>query len=453
MRPLTQKEINRALKISIIEGILGVTALQFFGGPYITGYFLWLDANPVIMGFFGSIPFLANSLQILTLFYSNKLLSRKKYVFWLLLPSRTLFLSFALIPLLPKNLRVPTALLVFLYTQIAAALSVPAWQSWMADLVPSDRIGRYFGLRNFILGFVQIPAMLIAGNILDTFERGFKSFAVLFSLAGIIGFLDGLTFQFQDEPPYTPTESSLNPFKALKFLLKYEHYRNFLSGFVFWYFALGLVGPNINVMLIKELEFSYTTIGLLNAIGMFIGTIFQPFWGNAGDKYGFQYLLKMCVLMQTFAVLLWALSIPSFLYVLMVQIFVGIFITAGTGPMVFNTLIVVSPKELKTEAFAIFNGMANFALFLGSLLSGFIVNIFHGIEFQIGLWQFSSIRMALFTSFILRLLAAIRLLKLDIGPAEKVKFFYLVKEMYTTSVIPWLGKIWHIVRVRRTNKK
>jgi len=450
LKPLTQEQINKALKIAIIEGILGVTALQFFGGPYVTGYFLWLGADPLIMGLFGSIPFLANFLQMLAPLYSNKLKSRKKYVFWLLWPSRTSFLTFAIVPFLPKHLRIPIALSIFLYIQITAALSVPAWQSWMADLVPSERLGRYFGLRNFILGFVQIPVMFIAGSILDIFGKGFKSFAVLFSIAGVIGFMDGLILRFQDEPPYRPTESSLNPFKAIKFLLKYEYYKNFLSGFALWYFALGLIGPYINVMLIKELKFDYTTIGLLNAIGMLMGTIFQPFWGNAGDKYGFQYLLKLCVLMQAFAILLWAFALPSFLYILIVQIFIGIFITAGTGPLIFNTLIVVSPKELKTEAFAIFNGTVNFSLFLGSVLSGLIVSTFQNIDLQIGLWHFSSIRIAFLISFILRLIAAIRISKLDIGPAEKVGFFYLVKEMYTTNIVPWMGKIWSIVRVRKS---
>jgi len=448
LKHLTQEQINKALKISILEGVLGVTALQFFGGPYITGYFLWLKASPIIMGIFGSIPFLANSIQILAPLYSNKIKSRKKYVFWLLWPSRTSFLSFAFIPLLPEKIRIPAALSVFMYTQIAAALSVPAWQSWMADLVPRERLGRYFGLRNLILGFVQVPTMLIAGNILDSLGKDLLGFAVLFLTAGIVGFFDGLVFKFQDEPPYIPRESSLNLFKAIRFLMKYEHYKNFLSGFVLWYFALGLIGPYINVMLIKELEFNYTTIGLLNAIGMLVGTVFQPFWGKAGDKYGFQYFLKLCILMQAFAVLMWALAIPSFFYVLITQIFIGIFIVAGTGPLIFNTLVIVSPEELKTEAFAIFNGSANFALFLGSLLSGVIVSLFQNVEIQIGLWKFTSIRMTLLTSFALRLIAAIRISRIDIGPAQKVGFFYLVKEMYTSNLVPWMGKFWSIIRER-----
>lgn len=448
MRHLTEEQINRALKISILEGVLGITALQFFGGPYITGYFLWLQASPIIMGIFGSLPFLANSIQIFAPLYSNKIKSRKNYVFWLILPSRTSFLLFAFIPFLPAKTRLPIALSLFMYTQVAAALSVPAWQSWMADLVPHERFGRYFGLRNLILGLVQVPAMLLAGSILDSFEKELLGFMTLFSIAGVMGFFDGLMFKFQDEPPYTPLESSIGLLKAIRFLMKYGHYKNFLLGFVFWYFALGLVGPYINVMLIKELEFNYMTISLLNAIGMLVGTFFQPFWGKAGDKYGFQYFLKLCVLMQTFAVLMWALAIPSFFYVLVTQVFVGIFIIAGTGPLIFNTMVRVAPKELKTEAFAIFNGSANFALFLGSLLSGVIVSLFQNLEIQMGFLKITSIRMALLTSFGLRLLAAIRISKMDIGPAKKVGFFYLVKETYTSSLVPWIGKFWNIIHSR-----
>lgn len=124
-------KIKRALNISIIEGALAVLINQFFGGAYLTGYFLWMGASSFFIGLFGSIPFLANTLQLLTLSFSHRLKSRKQIIVPLMWTARTSILLFAVFPAIRHGLLF--AYLLYFYIQIAGALSAPLWQSWMSD--------------------------------------------------------------------------------------------------------------------------------------------------------------------------------------------------------------------------------------------------------------------------------------------------------------------------------
>ncbi|WP_233186179.1 hypothetical protein [Thermotoga sp. KOL6] len=89
----------------------------------------------------------------------------------------------------------------------------------MADFVPKNMIGSYFGFRNFIHGLVQIPAMFTAEAILDSLGENWKGFGTLFFVAGSLGFLSGYFLKIQYEPPYEPRGASITMTKAVKFLL------------------------------------------------------------------------------------------------------------------------------------------------------------------------------------------------------------------------------------------
>lgn len=441
-------KIKRALNISIIEGALAVLINQFFGGAYLTGYFLWMGASSFFIGLFGSIPFLANTLQLLTLSFSHRLKSRKQIIVPLMWTARTSILLFAVFPAIRHGLLF--AYLLYFYIQIAGALSAPLWQSWMSDLVPKDMIGSYFGFRNLIHGAVQIPAMFLAGAILDSLGENWKGFGTLFLIAGSLGALNGYFLKIQYEPPYKPREASVSITKAVKFLLKEEHFKNFLLGFAFWQFAIGVGTVYINVMLLKEVEFSYLQISVLNAVGMFIGTLFQPFWGKLGDRYGFQYFLKVCLWIHAIVILLWALTPRSFLYVFFLQIIIGIFVTAGTSQLVFYTLMYTAPSSLKTEAFSVFNSLSNLSLFAGSLVASVLVALLENISLPFGI---SAIRLTMFISFFLRASAAYIISRMDLGTPQKVdSLIQAVKESFFSGTVPWIRERLNTLNIFRRKR-
>ncbi|WP_233186178.1 MFS transporter [Thermotoga sp. KOL6] len=191
----------------------------------------------------------------------------------------------------------------------------------------------------------------------------------------------------------------------------------------------------INVMLLKEINLNYLQISVLNAVGMFVGTLFQPFWGKLGDKYGFQYFLKLCLWIHATIILLWALIPNSFLYIFFLQVLIDVFVVAGTIQLIFYTLMYNAPQSLRSEAFSVFNSLSNISLFLGALVSRIIVSGFENMNLPFGI---SSIRLAMLISFLLRIWSAFRISRVDFGTPKETTLVQIVKESFFTVVVLWL---------------
>ncbi|WP_244922472.1 MFS transporter, partial [Thermus scotoductus] len=99
--------------------------------------------------------------------------------------------------------RIPTLLLFAGLSQLLAAPVGVVWLSWMADLVPEERRGRYFGLRNALLGLVGTLGNLLGGAVADRLPPPTGYQAVLLLGVGL-GLLSVLLLRAQAEPPLPP---------------------------------------------------------------------------------------------------------------------------------------------------------------------------------------------------------------------------------------------------------
>jgi MFS family permease len=72
----------------------------------------------------------------------------------------------------------------------------PAWQSLIADLVPSKDRGKLMGLMATITGLTNLPAPLLGGYVWETYSPD-----TLLLISGIIGFIPiPLIHMFVKEP-------------------------------------------------------------------------------------------------------------------------------------------------------------------------------------------------------------------------------------------------------------
>uniref|UniRef100_A0A831UMU3 MFS transporter n=1 Tax=Thermus islandicus TaxID=540988 RepID=A0A831UMU3_9DEIN len=180
--------------------------LNWSTGVLLTGYALVLGASPGALAVLGGLPFLAQLLAPLALFLRG---SRKALAARLNLLARALFLPAVLVPFLPEALRVPGLLLFAGLSQLLAAPVGVLWLSWMADLVPEEKRGRYFGLRNALLGVVGTLGNLLGGAVADRLPPPLGYQAVLLlgvalGLGGLVGSLGagGLARLSPDPSPY-----------------------------------------------------------------------------------------------------------------------------------------------------------------------------------------------------------------------------------------------------------
>ncbi|MDI6839593.1 MAG: hypothetical protein QMD71_01850 [bacterium] len=84
-----------------------------------------------------------------------------------------------------KGLRFIPVLIIFLWTVYLSCVNfaLPAWLSWMGDLVPENKRGRYFSIRSTICNSVLLTATLLAAVFLDSLKKSnllFLGFGTLF---------------------------------------------------------------------------------------------------------------------------------------------------------------------------------------------------------------------------------------------------------------------------------
>ncbi len=289
-----------------------------------------------------------------------------------------------------------------------AAFNNPPWQSLMGDLVPSDRRGRYFGLRNALSGVMQVSAMLFAGWWIH--YAGDRPDLKFFGLSGqSVGFLSIFALAFVTrmisvyyltrvyEPPYNPRPA--DRFSLLDFIRRAPraHFGRFVfycmiinagygfnGPFLAWY-LLGsetILGPGGGSAASGAWHhFSTAAYGTIITASLLANLLVQPLWGRLLDRLGSKRILEIGGVGIIFIPVLF-LFCRSYPHFLLVEVYDGI-VSAAFNIAVANYLydVVTPPKRARCVAYyALFIAMGtlvgNFAGAFAGLLIPVPVHVF-----------------------------------------------------------------------------
>src|SRR3989338_985978 len=142
---------DKSLKYSIKDGVFA-SIMSGMSESYIHAFAVFLKATNAQIGLLSSIPQLMIALfQVPAARITEKLKQRKKIVLIsVFFNALTLFLI-SFLPYLTKS--VVLLIVLFSLYLLFNSFAVPAWSSWMGDLVDDNKRGRYFGMRNRVTGF------------------------------------------------------------------------------------------------------------------------------------------------------------------------------------------------------------------------------------------------------------------------------------------------------------
>ena len=253
----------------------------------------------------------------------------------------------------------------------STAIFVGAIQSitWalVSDISSPKVIGRNLGIFNTvqISGFAIGP--VIGGIIVDIY-----SFSALWFFVSGICFLGGLIFLFlgSDSKKIKREKSKGLFFKGLtksdsisKIIMMCVSYPLFLLGHT-------LLGPNLNIYLFKDLNFSQTMVGITNFIGTGISAIIQPFTGVYSDKYGRKkFFILTAILLILGNILLIQSRTPLFVTLSLILIrYMNSFQLLSSAYV--NDII---PTEEKSGALGLLNATGSLAWSLGAAIGGLII--------------------------------------------------------------------------------
>jgi HEAT repeat protein/MFS family permease len=385
---LNRLEVLRALKISNWEAVFSTVHATLTGGAFQTGYALWLGASNFWMGVLSAIPTFAGLVQIFSSYVVERRGERKRFTAWFSGASRILWLPILLIPfLLPRGAWFPVFVALFLLSSVFLSVPVPAFTSWLSDLVPPDHRGLYFGRRNMLAGITVMVVALPAGWFLDLAvkyryfpERA--GFGALFGMAVVFGMLSFGCLLRQAEPPMRRMEAEGT--QGLRGMLRFYRApfadRDFLRLMRFsTFFAIAqfIAAPFYTVYALEVLKLNYMWLQILGAASSLSSLLSMPLWGYLSDKFGNKPLLAISVFGTALLPVSWAFTSPnrmtaSILIILTINLAGGVF-WAGVGLTGFNLLIGTTPDERKSVYVAAMSAVTGLAGGIAPILGGVIM--------------------------------------------------------------------------------
>ncbi len=441
---LSPEEINEGLNKFIWTGALTTVMTSFMTGAFLTGFALLMGASDFQIGLLSSLPLFASLTQLSTEFILKRIGNRKKLCLYTLGASRLIRITFILLPIFFGWLGDTRAWVIIFVLTISAgfgSIGSISWFSWIADLVPLKRRGRYFSTRNVILVAIGLVAGVLAGRFIDLWKQFYGvenpyGFVILYGIGLFWGIYT--LFIMRDVPePLPKTSSRTTPFLQT-FLAPFwdSNFRRFIIFRSFWAFAVGFAAPFFAVFMIKYLEVPYSWIAIFMLINKAANLYSQKFWGKISDKFGNKPVVAICTFGKCIYPLMWLFVTPANCIPLISLIYLSGLFDSGLGLGASNLMLATSPRESKAMYLSSYTACVNVAAAISPILGGLLAQNLGEFQLNLFLLKPEGLQILFLISGILRLFSFL--------------FFRSVSEEHSKS----LGHMLRVFqRIRRINPR
>jgi MFS family permease len=288
---------------------------------------------------------------------------------------RIVLMLLALLPFMfSGQTAIALAIALIVLRSAMSNVSLPAWVSLTADMVPRQWRGRYFSFRNLSMEIVGMISTFVFGYVI-THMDGLGGYQLALAMAFAIGMGAAYSFARLDEPPMpAPAKSEAASHAPVwREMLADRNFIAFCATAAMWNFSLNIAGPFFNVYLVQGLRADATMVGLLAVIASLAALPGQRLWGRWVDRWTPYRVQLITGLLIPFMPAMWALfTVPWQIAPLNVA---SGFLWAGYELAAFNLLLVFSPPEHRARYSAVYQIVITVALSLGGALGGVIVTV------------------------------------------------------------------------------
>ncbi|MFN3698607.1 MAG: MFS transporter [Dictyoglomus sp.] len=371
------KELKKSLNLVILGVCFGIVFFNVTQGAPIAGFAKELGFGDLLYGIMLAMPVLGGAIQLFASYVLERTKKRKFLFFFGGIVQRLPWLIIVILPFFisNKNLLFSSFVLLLSITAIGGAFINVSFMSWMGDLVPLEIRGRFFSHRSMLATFVSLASGLLIGIFLDRFSN-LLGFAVVFSVAVILGVLDIMCFSWVYDPSMKKSDfSDVSFWKLFRKSVSHPNFSRFLLFAIFWNFALNISAPYFNLYMIKYLKMSYFDIALYVQIISNLTTILSVrILGRLIDRFGNKPLLAISTTIVSFLPYIWCFTTPNnwLFFVIIVQIFAGIF-WPGIDLSFNNLALSLSPNENRSFYIAILNFFVGIVNAFSFILGGYII--------------------------------------------------------------------------------
>ncbi len=383
---LPKDTIRQSLHASTLDGVFAAVFSNVAGGVLLSNFLIELEATPVQIGMLASIPMLANLMQPIGAWISDRTTSRHNYCFWIYFPSRLIWclLLAAIALFISGNIDAQWLILATLSTvfttHMLGAFGSAAWLSWLAALVPRRLRGRYFSIRNSAANLTCLISIPLAGFLVSAYPRGsIEGYGMILGV-GIVAGLVSLAFQWKmadvnpqeqklaAEPKKLDTSEVAQPPANANFI-------RFLIYFGVWMFAVNLSAPFFNLYMLDNLAIDVSLVTLYNSLTAGANLLMLIFWGKLADRFGNRFLLLTVGVLVALTPIFWlgtgSDAISLWLWLPLLHILAG-----GTWAAIDlcnnNIQLGIAPQKNQATYFAIAAAIAGVSGALGTTAGGFL---------------------------------------------------------------------------------
>lgn len=406
---LSPLEVKRALNRNIVAGSFGMLFATCLSLQFVTQFALQMGATEFQIGLLTSLPLLTYPFQLLGAYLVERIHRRKRFWFTLSLVYRLLWLPMTAIPFFIghefESWQVHIFLALFLVANALASMSVPPWFSWMADIVPPEKAGRFWNRRAAVLNAVMLSS-LVFGRFVDMFEHGsFVPFAILFGLGVLVGELDLLIHYKIPEPPMSEPPQRLNLFGMLREPVRNPQFRRFLLWNCSYSFAVTVISAYYMVFLLQHLHLSQFFISLLISISMVSRILISRYWGYIADRFGHaavNTICDFCLIVYLFGFLF--VTPSNYVWLLILLHAAGGIFGIGIETASTSLMLGLAPTQNKSIFIAVLSSLVGVVAALAPPVGGWVLGHFEGRTSHFMLWEFDRFQMLFLIGILLRLL-------------------------------------------------
>lgn len=394
--------IQRNLRWYFMDGVFA-SSQEAINLTFLTLFVLALGASKAQIGLMTSLASLS---AVILLIPGAILAERVPQRKWLVIASgggisRLMLLGLALLPFIAQG---PTAVTLAIFFRVVMDgfnnLSLPAWTSLTADIVPLSWRGRYFGNRNMVMSIANMLVTFVAGLIITHALTPLAGYQSVYGLALLFGVCASFCFANLKETKQPPTLSSIvayQPASLIRALKEDANFRNFCVSQMIWNFSLNIAGPFFAVYQVEQLKATPAIVGVLSIVSSLAALPALRIFGSLNDRLGAYRVALLSGLLIPLVPVLWIFTSSPW-HPLPLNLLAG-FLWAGYGLASFNLLLGLSTPETLARYSALFQIAVMISAAIGAAVGGLIVQqwgfaaifIVSGIGRVVGLlhlWRF-----------------------------------------------------------------
>lgn len=390
---IADAEREAGLRRLVYEAGYSSATAALTSGVILTAFALYLGASNLMIGVLASAPFLMQLLQAPAVLLIERLRRRKAIAVISSVIGRSMLAVMAISAFLPAHLAILAVVAGQFVLCGLGAVGSCAWNAWLRDLAPQERLGAIFSRRTVYTTSVSLVAGLAAALLLDRTAPGSDArawaFAGLYVAGCVTGIISAAVVARMPEPKMPPPGPEPLGFIALlRVPLADRNFRMLVRFLASWQFAVNLATPFFTVFIVRQLGFEMTFVMVLSVASQIANLLVARSWGALGDRFAHKSVLAAAAPLYILSIVgmigasQFGRSATGMVYLLALHLLMGAAV-AGVTIATANIALKLSPKGEATAYVATSALISSLAAGIAPILGGLFADFFAARRFDV----------------------------------------------------------------------